>query len=498
MDEPTSLAGIAAAPVNITAALTMAPRRLATNLLYLSCGEIAARLLTFSSFTYLARTLDPASYGSVEFTLAVMVFFSLPVDLGLSWYGAREVAFNPRRARFLLHEITGIRLILAVCSMLALALFIFFLHKSVDQKILLSLYGVSLLGGPFLLPWFFQAHDQMHWVAIASIMRQACFAFAVFLLCRRGSSLMYIGLSECLSVAAVCAFSMYVTRYRMGYRWSWPDLNVSGLVAHLRAAAPIGFAELAWACMCYFPTVLLGFTVANRTLGWFGASHRALMALHSFVPLYFFNLLPSIARCAGRPHEELLSLMDRSVRFLSWTGLFAAGLFTAAAPQTVTLLYGSSFRPAASLFAILIWMLPIAMLSGHHRFILIAYSHQKRLMSCTAISAGVAVILSFALIPPFHGQGAALALIIANLINLLLVYFSVRQLVVEVPVCRELTKPLFALAVSTVVFLLLAKLNIWMALIGGSAVYAAVLVWSDGPQLVAFVRAMAKRPAEAR
>jgi O-antigen/teichoic acid export membrane protein len=499
MDEPASLVGMAAAPADITAALTVGPRRLATNLLYLSCGEIAARLLTFSSFTYLARTLDPASYGSVEFALAVMVFFSLPVDLGLSWYGAREIALNPGRARFLLREITGLRLILALCSMLALAVFILFLHKGADQKILLGLYGVSLLGGPFLLPWFFQAHDQMHWVAIASILRQACFAFAVFLLCRRGSPLLYIGISECFSVAAVSAFSTYVTRYRMGFPWSWPELRVTRLVAHLRSAAPIGFSELAWAFMWYFPTVLLGFTVANRTLGWFGASHRALMALHSFVPLYFFNLLPSIARCAGRPHEELLSLMDRSVRFLSWTGLFAAGLFTAAAPQTVTLLYGSSFRPAASFFAILIWMLPIAMLSGHHRFILIAYSHQKRLMSCTVISAGVAVILGFALIPPFQGQGAAWALLIANFVNFLLVYFSVRQLVVEVPVCRELGKPLFALAVSAVVFLLLAKWNIWIALTGGSAVYAAVLVWSDGPQLFAFVRTMANKPAaEAR
>jgi O-antigen/teichoic acid export membrane protein len=499
MDEPASLAGMTAAPVNITGASTVAPRRLATNLLYLSCGEVAARLLTFSSFTYLARTFSPASYGSVEFTLAVMVFFSLPVDLGLSWYGAREIAFNPSRARFLLHEITGLRLTLALCSMLVLAVFILLLHKSVDQKILLSLYGVSLLGGPFLLPWFFQAHDQMHWVAIASIMRQACFACAVFLLCRRGSSIIYIGLCECLSVATVCAFSMFVIRHRMGFRWSWPDLHATHLVAHLRAAVPIGFAELAWACMCYFPTVLLGFTFANSTLGWFGASHRALMALHSFVPLYFFNLLPSIARCAGRPHEELLSLMDRSVRFLSWTGLFAAGLFTAAAPQAMTLLYGSPFRPAASLFAILIWMLPIAMLSGHHRFILIAYSHQKRLMSCTVISAGIAVILSFALIPLFQGRGAAWALIIANIVNLLLVYFSVRQLVVEVPVCRELAKPVFALAVSAVVFLLLAKWNIWIALTSGSAVYVTVLVWSDGAQLVAFVRTMAKKPAaEAR
>jgi O-antigen/teichoic acid export membrane protein len=140
-------------------------------------------------------------------------------------------------------------------------------------------------------------------------------------------------------------------------------------------------------------------------------------------------------------------------------------------------------------------MLPIAMLSGHHRFILIGYGHQKRLLSCTVISAGVAVILGFVLIPRFEGRGAAWALIVANFVNFVLVYASVSQLVVEVPVLRELARPLFALTVSAVVFLLLEKRSIWIALAGGSAVYAGVLAWSDGSQLVAFVRTIVNKPS---
>ena len=65
---------------------------------------------------------------------------------------------------------------------------------------------------------------------------------------------------------------------------------------HLKEASPIGLTELAWAFMWYFCTVLLGLIFSDATLGWFGASPRALMALHSFVWLYFFNVLPSISR----------------------------------------------------------------------------------------------------------------------------------------------------------------------------------------------------------
>src|SRR5215471_611553 len=75
-----------------------APQRLATNLIFLLAGEFTAKLLTFGSFSYLARTFGPRDYGFIEFTLALMVFFTLPVDLGLGSYGAREIARDPSRA----------------------------------------------------------------------------------------------------------------------------------------------------------------------------------------------------------------------------------------------------------------------------------------------------------------------------------------------------------------------------------------------------------------
>src|SRR5208337_3973952 len=139
MEEAAATAGVAMAaegPASVTPAAE--PRRLAINYLFLSGGEFAAKLLTFASFTYLARVLGPVNYGSVEFTLAAMVFFTLPADLGLASYGAREIARDPGSAPRLLHEIAGLRLMLALGSMLALGLFILVIPKSSELKILLT------------------------------------------------------------------------------------------------------------------------------------------------------------------------------------------------------------------------------------------------------------------------------------------------------------------------------------------------------------------------
>ena len=492
MQQPTA-ATFPGAPPQRSASIARPaePRRLAINFIFLSAGECVAKLLTFASFSYLARMLGPRNYGSLEFTLAVMVFFTLPVDLGLGAYGAREIARDHSRAPRLLHEITGLRMTLALGSMTLLALFILILNKPFELKLLLSLYGVSLLGSPFLLQWFFQAHDQMQWVGAASIVRQAGFAALVFLFCRRGVPLPYIGLIECGSVLAVTAFCVYATRRRLEFAWPWPDLRIGSLMGHMRESVPIGLTEVAWAFMWYFSTVLLGLILSDWTLGWFGASHRALMALHTFVWLYFFNLLPSISRCVGLPAEHLLELMDRSVRFTAWSGLFAAAFLGVLARITLRIIYGWFFAPAGDIFAILVWMLPVAMLSGHHRYILIAYNRQKQLLYSTVASAVVAVVLALILVPLFHGAGAAWALLIANIVNFALVYFVVARLVTPVPIHRQLMAPLMSLTAAAAVYYLLAGWNQWLAAGAGTAVYGIGLYVSDGPQLAAFVRQIA-------
>ena len=465
-------------------------RKLALNFFLLVAGEMTAKLLTFASLTYLARTLGPTNYGFIEFTLAVMVFFTLPADLGLGSYGAREIAHNPANTSRLLHAVTGLRMALALCSMALLAVFILLLNKGPEVKYLIALYGVSLLGGPFLLQWFFQAHDQMRWVGVASIIRQAGFAALVFIFCHRQSSLIYVGAIECGSVACVAIYCACVTR-RMGFGWPWPDLRLRHLAGHLGQAVPIGLAEIAWAFMWYFCTVLLGLVFSGSTLGWFGAAHRVVMALHTFVWLYFFNLLPSISRCVGRPAAQLLDLMNGSIRLIAWTGLFGAALLTALAPQVLGILYGQSFRGAAASFSILVWMLPIAMLSGHYRYTLIAYRLQNRLLRCTVISAVVAVALGFALVPLYGGMGAAWALLIANAVNALLVWNAVRVLVTAIPLRALLAAPVCALLISAIVYFALASRNPPLAVSAAVTVYVAALLCFDGRRLFSFMRSLA-------
>jgi O-antigen/teichoic acid export membrane protein len=449
---------------------------LAKNYALLTAGECVSKVLTFAAFTYLGRALGPERYGNLEFTLAAMIFFTLPVDLGLGDYGAREVAKNRSSAAGLLDRIASLRLALAAFSFCALLLFVFAIHQSAEVKLLFTLYGASLFGAPVLLQWFFQGHERMQWVALASITRQTVFAALVFLAVRPGMALTRMGLIECAAVYTTGLVSVLVLTQRMGFHVPRPVLRVPELLAHLRQSAPIGLSELGWAFQWYFATVLLGFLVAGKSLGWFGASHRIVMGLHTFVWLYFFNLLPSIARSASLPRAHLLDLMRRSLAVAAWSSTFVALVVTLFARTLIGVVYGPQFAGAGDVLSILIWMIPVSMLSGHYRYTLIGYGRQKLLLCSISASAALAVALCLVLIPRWGAVGAAAGLLAGNVFDFALAYYFVRRTVSRIPLRAPVSRPALALAVSVALFVALAGWNPWIAAAVAALGYLALLM----------------------
>jgi O-antigen/teichoic acid export membrane protein len=142
------------------------------------------------------------------------------------------------------------------------------------------------------------------------------------------------------------------------------------------------------------------------------------MALHTFVWLYFFNLLPSLVRTVDQPQERLQALMGRSLNLTAWTGCAVALALTLGGGRLMSLAYGPEFTAAATPLAILAWILPVALVSGHYRYVLIAYGAQRLEFACSAAAAVTAVAGGLALIPKYEAAGAATALLLASLVNL--------------------------------------------------------------------------------
>ena len=374
---------------------------------------------------------------------------------------------------------SALRLVLASFSFVVLVVLVALLSRDGDVKLLLVLCGLSLFVEPVLVEWFFQAHDRMHWVALTMLTRRGAFAVLVLLFIRRDTPLPWVGVCECAAAATTATVCMTILRRRLGFGVPRPWQRLAVLLPHLRQSAPIGLSHLAWALQWYFATVLMGWLATDKELGWFGASHRAVMALHTFVYLYFFNLLPSLSRGAARPREHLRGLLSRSLAVTIWGGILVALTLTLVGGDLLSRVYGPEFQGVHQPLAVLSWLIPVALVSGHYRYLLIACNFQHVDLYCTAVAAGTAVVLGTVLIPLYGAVGAASALLAANVMTLCLAYVCVNRLVVHIPCYSQLALPLVAVAVAVACAVALAKLGAWPAAVAAGLAYLSLFsVWA--------------------
>jgi O-antigen/teichoic acid export membrane protein len=167
------------------------------------------------------------------------------------------------------------------------------------------------------------------------------------------------------------------------------------------------------------------------------------ISAHTFVWLYFFNLLPSLSRLGmeqglGRFQE----LMSTSMRLVCWVALGGATIGTLLSPFIIGLIYGPDFAEASRPFAVMVWVLAAAFVSGHHRFALIALSLQREEFWASVAGALVSVGGCLALGSSLTPLSAAAIFVLAETTTLVAATAFLKRSVPHLRVLDGLMRPL--------------------------------------------------------
>jgi O-antigen/teichoic acid export membrane protein len=360
------------------------------NFISLAGAEALSKLVTFAAFAYLARVLGPAGFGHIEWAGAILMCASLIVDQGFSAYGAREIAKDPERTGTLVSEVVSLRFLLAAAGYSAIAIFAFSVVDDKSVRELLLVYGLSLWLLPLLLQWVFQGHDRMTTAALTQAVRQFVFAAGIFAFVRSTENLLLVGVAEIAGVASAAAFSIWMYRRYFGAERLIRPI-ISGRL--LREGVPIGISQMFWVVKMFGATLIVGLLGSAEETGYFAGAMRILVALHTFVFLYYFNLLPSLSRGWAEGPEKFGRLVASSMRIVLFVSVPATIVWIFAAPAAMTVAYGTDFSRGAGALQWFAGVCLAAAISGHYRFGLIAAGLQTKEMWISALGAVLAAIL---------------------------------------------------------------------------------------------------------
>jgi O-antigen/teichoic acid export membrane protein len=401
----------------------------------LSVAETVSKVLTFAAFAYLARVFGPSGFGYIEWSAAILMCASLMVDQGFNSYGAREIARDRKRTAALVSEIVTARYLLAGISYTGIIAFTYLFVNDKAVRDLILIYGLSLWLLPILLQWVFQGYERMGLVALTQVVRQVVFFVAVVVLVRSTGDITFVGWAETAAVVTASLVSLWLYKRYIGAEAGFRPVLSREL---FRSGIPIGIGQMFWVVRMFGATLIVGLVATAEDTGYFAGAMRIFIALHTFVWLYFFNLLPSMSRAWIEGRAAFAALTSRSIRMVALACAAVGAAWVALSSFAMTTAYGPEFLTGVPVLQWLAGAWIAAAVSGHFRFGLIAAGRQFREMASSSIGAGATLVMVPFGYLEWGVAGAGAALFAAELLVLISSWAFARPLFRSEPPVRRI------------------------------------------------------------
>ncbi|MBB6432326.1 MULTISPECIES: flippase [Leuconostoc] len=156
--------------------------KLLRNFLYNSAYQLLVLFLPFITMPYISRVLGPRGIGINSYTYSIVMFFTLFGSLGLSIYGAREIATVQDNIKDRSAIFWNVFLLKCVTVVIAWVLFMLFI-PTIDHHYNIYYYAQSILFLTTMLDvsWYFAGMEQFKTIVIRNTLLKLVTVGLVFI-----------------------------------------------------------------------------------------------------------------------------------------------------------------------------------------------------------------------------------------------------------------------------------------------------------------------------
>jgi O-antigen/teichoic acid export membrane protein len=355
-------------------------------------------------------------YRSAVAYLGIALVFA---DLGLTSIFVREISRPGADQARLIGNALALRaaiatIVLALAAGLALVLPF---APDVRLGILVGAGGFVAYSLHLLLFGLFQQKLRQHGVVIAELTGGLLLLAIIAALGQIGAEPVWFVVALASSYGVTLVVTIFAARRLapIGLRLE-PGIWRSLIVAALPLAATDSMGVLFYRA----DIVILAFLQPPGEVGLYGVSVKVIDALTGLTLLVVGLFAPLFGRTAGHSAAEFARHLENALTTLMIGAMGVAVALVVLAEEIVVLLGGDAFRAAATPLMLLgvVFVLHSALVTL--REAAIALRVQTKLLPGYSAGLAVALLAYFALIPRFGASGAAVALIIAEIVILFL------------------------------------------------------------------------------
>ena len=269
-------------------------RAILSNITFSFLIKILTYGFSFFTLMYVARILQPDTFGKTSFSASFAGYFVMFASLGMPIYAMRACAAkrsDRRELSKIFNELWSINIFLSVISALGLFIAIIFIGKLRTNLGLIAIYGSSILFQMIGCEWLFKGLEKFKLLAIVSfIFKIISFVLILIFVQSETDVLIYALLSVLSSYGSSIVYFIILHRYvdvRFSYKINWKHLR-SLLIFFMMTCAVTIYSSL--------DLTMLGFMKTDAETGLYSIASKGKEVLTLLGGLVWSSVLPIATR----------------------------------------------------------------------------------------------------------------------------------------------------------------------------------------------------------
>jgi polysaccharide transporter, PST family len=359
------------------------------NVISLYWLQIAQFIVPIVTLPYVARVLEPSSFGLVVFSQSFAFVLILFIDWGFGFTGTRSVAESqddPGALARIVQRVRGGQLLLAFASVPVTVAAVLFVVRLNHHPGFVAMAWIAAVSSALVPAWFFVGIEQPRMMARVQLGLRALGAVLTLLLVRGpGDAWIVMALFSASSVLGWLVGDVMLYR-RVAFRR--PVLRSS--FSEVRHASTLFVGMVGAALYGTFNVLLLGVLRGPVDVAHFGAAERIVrVSLTMLGPIGMAVLPRLIALQAAGRRERARRLLVSTMAATAVPVLLVTAGFIVLAPTIITIIYGHDFvHDSAPILRVLALIIPVG-LTGVSFGAWLITQHRDRICTIIVLVAGL-------------------------------------------------------------------------------------------------------------
>jgi O-antigen/teichoic acid export membrane protein len=391
---------------------------------------------------YIAGKLGTGEYGKFIFAFAFPQLFSIITDFGLQGYYTKKIAGSKKDTRIFLGEMVLLRIGLSVLAVLLAvgALAVTGHPEDTKKAVLIGILSVLIAQTLITNAWtVFQAHEDMRYVAVSNILSRVTIAALTIGVLQVGGGILAVTWVYFLGYVIQVA---YCSRVLIKEHWT-PIFTVTrgDIIGIFKEALPFSLFGIFSFLALSIDKTLLSLISGDASLGIYNAA-SSLCTNSNLISISVANaVFPTLVQSFRQNNMgEFRHKMQILLKWMLLLGMPLALIIAFYGREIILFIYRNvSYEPSVITLQILIWMLPIDLVSRVVQYALIAVNREHSVTVFYGLGLVLNVTLNLILMPKYSYIGAAWASIITQVFLLLaqgFLYFRSLNMIISLPYFR--------------------------------------------------------------